>query len=264
MQNRDVRLGILYFDWVYFDGLLSRNLIEQEPSSNVKKDSYLTFNYDWLYKEGPIFIAHRGGNYLETGQNTKTTISNSLNSDVKFIEIDFYLDEKKQIRCLTDPEFLFDVCSIEWLFTKIKEKDFYLIIDLKLNVHDEDLYAYFYSSLKNTKDFDAVKNNIIPQSYNLNNINTLFRLEYHLGPIFTTYRSNIPVGLLHKKVKGFDLEVMAIPYEYVEFILKNNDKDISYLLFPIKGVKQLEIALEAKVKGIYSPFQEFKELFSNQ
>ncbi|MDA7600989.1 hypothetical protein N8791_00440 [Gammaproteobacteria bacterium] len=260
-QNREIRYTILYYDWVYLDGLLSRNFIEKEPSINIKKDSNLNFDYDWLNEEGPIFIAHRGGNYLKTGQNTKTTIERSLNSDIEFIEIDFYLDDEKKISCLTDPEFFFDICSIEWLFKKIIEKDFYLIIDLKINVHDEDLYRYFYNSLKEINGFEEVKNKIIPQSYNLNNINTLFRLGYDLGPIFTTYRSNVPIDLLYKKVKRFELEAMAVPYGNIEFIIRASDKDISYFLFPIKDLNQLEVAFDAKVKGIYSPFEEFKDLF---
>ena len=37
--NQDLRNSVIYFDWLYLDGLLSRNLIEKEPSINVTKES---------------------------------------------------------------------------------------------------------------------------------------------------------------------------------------------------------------------------------
>lgn len=259
--NQDLRNSVIYFDWLYLDGLLSRNLIEKEPSINVTKESNLIFNYDWLINEGPIFIAHRGGDYLETGQNTKTTIQNSIDSGLRFIEIDFYIDKEGKLSCLTDKKFSFDACSIEWVFSKILEKKIYVVIDLKLDVHNEELFAYFYSSLKNINGFDKVKDKLIPQSYNLININTLLGLGYNLGPIFTSYRTNVPLTLILSKLEEFQLKAMAIPYQSVDFIMGAGETDISFFLFPIKNLDQLEVSLGSKVKGIYSPFEEFKDSF---
>lgn len=259
LQFREIARVALYYDWLCLDGFFSRGLIENEPSIKIKKNSQMNFDYEWLVNKGPIFIAHRGGNYTETGQNTKTTINNSLNLDINFIEIDFYLDEQKRISCLTDAEFIFDACTIDWLFKKIQEKDFYLIIDLKLNVHDIELYDFFYSSMKMIEGFDKVKSKIIPQAYNLENINILAKLGYNQGPIFTSYRSNVPVDLLSKKVKEFDVEAMAIPFSKNKFLLKEFNQQISYFLFPVKNSKQLEVALAARIKGFYSPFYELKE-----
>ncbi len=261
LPNKDLRNSVIYYDWLYLDGLLSRNVIEREPSINVTKESNLTFNYDWIINEGPIFIAHRGGNYFETGQNTKTTIQNSIDSGVKFIEVDFYIDEERKIRCLTDEKFFSDACSIEWLFSKIKDKKIYLVIDLKFNVHNEELFNYFYSSLRQINGFYEVKNKLIPQSYNLTNINTLLRLGYDLGPIFTSYRTNVPLSLLFKKLKGFQLEAMAIPYQSIDFITGKEDSGMSFFIFPIKNLEQLETTLGSQIKGIYSPFEELRDSF---
>lgn len=259
--NQDLRNSLIHFDWLYLDGLFSRNLIEKEPSIKITKESNLTFDYDWLINEGPIFIAHRGGNYLETGQNTKTTIQNSIDSGLRFIEIDFYIDKERKISCLTDKKFFFDACSIEWLFSKISEKKIYIVIDLKLDVHNEELFAYFYGSLKNVNGFDKVKDKLIPQSYNLTNINTLLRLGYNLGPIFTSYRTNAPLSLILSKLEEFQLKAMAIPYQSVDFIMGVGETDVSFFLFPIKNLNQLEVSLESKAKGIYSPFEEFRDSF---
>mgnify|MGYP007000397311 len=130
------------------------------------------------------------------------------------------------------------------------EKKIYIVLDLKLNVHDKVSFAYFYSSLKKVKGFDKVKNNLIPQSYNLTNLNTLLELGYNLGPIFTSYRTNVPLSLLFNKLEEFQLKAMAIPYQSVDFIIGAGETDISFFLFPIKDKEQLEVSLGSKVKGI--------------
>ena len=253
-NNSSIKNSLGYIDWIFLDGFFSRSILEYEPRLYKKEITTTQFNFDysWLEKEEFIFIAHRGGEYFESGQNTKKTIMNSINRSVSFIEIDLDFKENGNIVCVTGQDLNMGACNLEWLLTMIEQHSFFLIIDLKFNVHEVDLYKTFYENLIKTDSFQKLNCKIIPQAYNFQHLMVLKDLNYPTGPIFTTYRTNIPNSIVYEVLSNTSIKAMTIPFISINFLEGINDKRVSFFVHPINNQKDLQSSKEYEVKGIYT------------
>ena len=249
-----VRNSLFYIDWSLFNGFLSRSIIMYEPKLNRSEIARTQFNFDysWLEKEEFIFIAHRGGEYFVSGQNTKKTIMNSLEKSVSFIEIDLVFDKNEDIVCITGENLNIGACNLEWLMELLKKHSFFLIVDLKFNVHDVNLYKKFYEKIMKKDSFQKLSCKIIPQVYNFEHLMVLKDLDYPTGPIFTTYRTNIPNSIIYDVLLNTSIKAMTFPFTKINFLEGIQDKEISFFTHPIKNEKELHISKKYKVKGIYT------------
>lgn len=246
---------IFQVDWILFKGLFSRSFVLDEPELKKKKIESLKFNFDysWLEREGFVFIAHRGGNYFYSGQNTKKTIENSIDNSAMFIEVDLDFDQNGKVICVTDNHKNNDACDLQWLINALSEGSFYLIIDPKFNVHDKDLYKRFYEQIFELSSSKDLSCRIIPQAYNFEHLLILNELHDSIGPIFTTYKTNIPNSIIYKLLTKINIKVMTVPLESISFI-KNFDKaDLSFFVHPINNESDFKISQNQNIKGIYSP-----------
>lgn len=254
-NKSSIRSSLEYIDWSLLNGFLSRSILENEPTLNKKEitTTQFNFNYSWLEQEEFIFIAHRGGEYYESGQNTKKTIMNSIERSVSFIEIDLDFKKNGEIVCVTGENLNIDACNLEWLLRKLEKHSFFLIIDLKFNVHEVNLYKKFYENLIKIDSFQKLSCKIIPQAYNFEHLMVLKDLNYPTGPIFTTYRTNIPDSIVYEVLSNTSIKAMTIPFVSINFLKGIKNKGISFFVHPIKNEKELLISKKYKVKGIYTP-----------
>ena len=254
-NKSSLRNSLAYIDWSLLNGFLSRSIIEYEPRLNRNEIARTQFNFDysWLEKEEFIFIAHRGGEYYVSGQNTKKTIMNSLEKSVSFIEIDLVFDKNGDIICITDENLDTDACNLEWLIEMLKKHSFFMIVDLKFNVHEVNLYKTFYENLIKMDSFQKLSCKIIPQVYNFEHLMVLKDLDYPTGPIFTTYRTNIPDSIIYDVLSNTSIKAMTVPFTSIDFLEGIQDKGISFFVHPIKNEQELLISKKHKVKGIYTP-----------
>jgi len=253
-SNSSTKNFLRYIDWTFLEGFFSRSILEHEPKLYKKKITTTQFNFDysWLEKEEFIFIAHRGGNYHESGQNTKKTIMNSIKKGVSFIEVDLDFKENGDVICLTGQNLDIGACNLEWLLRMLEKYSFFLVIDLKFNVHEVDLYKTFYENLIKIDSFQKLNCKIIPQVYNFEHLMVLKGLNYPTGPIFTTYRTNIPNSIVYEVLSNTSIKAMTIPFISINFLKKINDKRISFFVHPINNEKDLQNSKEHGVKGIYT------------
>ena len=253
-NKSSIRSSIEYIDWSLLNGFLSRSILENEPSLNKKEITTTQFNFDysWLEKEEFIFIAHRGGEYFESGQNTKKTIMKSLERSVSYIELDLDFNKNGEIVCDTGKNLNIGACDLEWILRKLEKHSFFLIIDVKFNVHDVNLYKTFYENLIKTDSFQELSCKIIPQAYNFEHLMVLKDLNYPTGPIFTTYRTNIPNSIVYEVLSNTSIKAMTIPFTSINFLKKINDKRISFFVHPINNEIDLQNSKEHGVKGIYT------------
>ena len=254
-NKSSLRNSLAYIDWSLLNGFLSRFIIEYEPrfDRNEIVRTQFNFDYSWLEKEEFIFIAHRGGEYNVSGQNTKKTIMNSLEKSVSFIEIDLVFDKNGDSICITGENLNIGACNLEWLMEMIKKYSFFLIVDLKFNVHEVNLYKTFYENLMKMDTFQKLSCKIIPQVYNFEHLMVLKDLNYPTGPIFTTYRTNIPDSIIYNVLSNTSIKAMTVPFTSIDFLIGIQDKRISFFTHPIKNEQELAISKKYKVKGIYTP-----------
>ncbi|MDB3914274.1 hypothetical protein N9364_00285 [Alphaproteobacteria bacterium] len=241
-------------DWKYIGGLLSRNILSDEPPINYKKLSQTSFNFDysWLIREQFTQIAHRGGNYSITGANTKKTILNSISNGRRFIEIDFIIDQNGNYICLNNNANLKDICDLNWVINKLNKSDFYLVVDLKFNVHEKEQYLNFYKRLTNYENFENWHSRIIPQAYNFEHLYMLNNFNAFSGPIFTTYKTNIPPELILEYLSGKMINAIALPFVLKDTIQREKYKSKSIFIFPVKTKNEYMISRKRGFNGIYS------------
>jgi hypothetical protein len=217
------------------------------------------FDYSWLSRDEFIFISHRGGKYYQTGANTKTTITDSLTKSSQFIEVDLILDGE-DIVCLSNEVFHDDSCDLNWIINLLIENDFFLVIDIKSDVHDIDLYREFYEKIVESKNFSIIKNRIIPQAYNFQHLKILDQLDFSVGPIFTTYKTNIPFDLIYKHLPLFGVKVIAMPISEIKIIENFQDGDFIYFTYPVTTHEELLLIEKSNIRGIYTPIFEELEI----
>ena len=253
-NKSSIKDSLAYVDWSLLNGFLSRFIIEHEPKFNKNEIVRTQFNFDysWLEKEEFIFIAHRGGEYSESGQNTKRTIMNSIEKSVSFIEIDLVFDKNGDSICVTGENLNIDACNLEWLMEMIKKHSFFLIVDLKFNVNEVKLYKTFYENLMKMDSFQKLSCKIIPQVYYFEHLMILKDLDYPTGPIFTTYRTNIPNSIIYDVLLKTSIKAMTFPFTKIDFLEGIQDEGISFFTHPIKNKQELDISKKFKVKGIYT------------
>ncbi len=249
-----LRNFVLTFDWNYLDGVLSRSLLENEPTLN-KNDIESTdfdFNYSWLNEESFIFIAHRGGDWLSTGQNTKETIKKSIDHKVKFIEVDLDFNESGEIVCLSDTDPLYSPCNLEWLSQMLKKYHFYLVLDVKFNVHNLELYSKFYERILDADILAGLHCRLIPQVYNFLHLKILNDFSYPTGPIFTTYRTNVPDKVIHEVLTKTSIKAMTVPFSSISVLKEFEKSTLSFFVHPVSQDSELSLSRSYKVKGVYT------------
>lgn len=211
---RPIRDIGLYYDWTLLDGRLIRTITGEPSLQKYEVGREYSFNYEWLSVEGNKVIRHRGGDYLRLGQNTLAALSDSIEQEFNFVELDFTINLSGQISILTDdmPNKNFDNV-MRLLQTNSR---LHLIVDFKGEVHDIEKYTAFVRTFKAHPAFQSVSGRIIFQAYNLMNLAVLQDQRIATGPILTVYRLTVPLEVTLAKARNLRIPVVTMPLQYFE------------------------------------------------
>lgn len=243
-----------------------------QKNDNLNEISSYKFKYNWIKSYNFFFIAHRGGNILLTGENTKETFKKNLNK-FNFFEVDLVLTEENKIllyhKHTLDREknnknislnIEKSILSRGWSPTYLDEilplmsKNQYLILDIKSN---------FKNTIKEIeKQFFDYTNQMIPQLVHFKNLKE-YNVEKFASPIFTSYASKIETSKIFEKAKEYNIKAITLTKVRVENLKKLPD---DFLIFT-HSVDSLFDAYKYKSMGIdgfytkvffESAFPEFK------
>ena len=97
-----------------------------------------------------------------------------------------------------------------------------------------------------------IKNKIIPQAYNLEHLIILNDLGLSTGPIFTTYRTNIPESIIFKYLSYFGIKAIALPLSEIGSVKYNKNQNVAFFIYPIRNPDEFLTIKNFKIKGIYT------------
>ena len=272
-----------YFLHEIYYSIIGRNINEDnlrnnyesyaiQKNDNLNKISTYNFKYNWIKSNNFFFIAHRGGNILLTGENTKETFKKNLNK-FNFFEVDLVLTEDNKIilyhQHTLDAEnnnknislnIEKSILSRGWNPTYLDEilplisKNQYLILDIKSN---------FQNTIKEIeKQFSHYTNQMIPQLSHFKNLNE-YNVENFASPIFTSYASKIKTSKIFENAKKFNIKAITLTKVRVEK-LKKFPEDFMIFTHSVDSLFEAYKYKSMGIDGFYtkvffeSAFPEFK------
>ena len=234
-------------DYQHFNGAIFRIL--NRDNGGFKSDKVLykrvlsNFDFRWLI-EKPQFVAHAlggSGNFA----NTSSAFLASIESGLKFYEVDIRLDEGI-IYCEHDQPFskrnASNKCSLEWMARRAKEEDIWFILDVKTDF--VPTYKKIYTELRALN----TRKRFIPQLYIFEQIRYIDPALF-AGPIFTGYRQNQSAAALLATAEDLGVPAITLSPRYAAVAAPS--KSVYIFTHGVQSVKLISKLSASGVSGFY-------------